>query len=77
MFVVVGLFAALGIAVSLAVSVYAMKVLGGGVLEALVFFGLAERPVKVPQRRIPSMAPLSLDEPLVAISDMRGTAGMA
>jgi hypothetical protein len=76
-FVLIALLAGLGIGVTLAVSLYAMKLLGGGVLETLVFFGLAERPVRVPARRVPAVAPLSLDEPLIAITDRRGTAGVA
>jgi hypothetical protein len=76
-FVTIGLLAALGVVVSFVISLFAMKFLGGGVLETLVFFGLAERPVKVPPRRVPVVTPLALDEPLITMADLRGTADAA
>lgn len=62
---------AFGTVVCLAVSLRAMALLGGGVLETLVFFGIAERPVRVPPRRLGEAAPLVLDEPLIQIADVR------
>ena len=52
MFVTIAALALVGTIICVAVALRAMAVLGGGVRETLFFFGLAERPVNVPPRRL-------------------------